>query len=33
MPFATTYMDLEINIQSEVSQIKTNINITYMWCF
>ena len=25
MPFATTWMDLEINILSEVSQRKTNI--------
>ena len=29
MPFAATWMDLEIIILSEVSQTKTNI--TYMW--
>ena len=29
LPFAATWMDLDIIIQSEVSQTKTNI--TYMW--
>ena len=31
MPFAATQMDLEIIILSEISQKKTNANITYMW--
>ena len=32
MPFATTWMDLEIVIQSEVSQKeKDKYNIPYMW--
>ena len=32
MPFAATWMDLEIIILSEVSQTKTNItHIIYMW--
>ena len=29
MPFAATYMDLEIMIPSEVNQRKTNNHITY----
>ena len=32
MPFAATWMDLEIIILNEVNQTKTNImDITYMW--
>ena len=32
MPFAATWMDLEVIILSEVSQIdKDKYNITYMW--
>ena len=33
MPFATTWMDLEIVISSEISQIERQISyvITYMW--
>ena len=33
MPFATTWMDLEIVIPSEISQIERQISydITYMW--
>ena len=31
MPFAATWMDLKIIIRSEVSQTKTNIDITHMW--
>ena len=30
-PFAATRMNLEIIILSEVSQTKTNIDITHMW--
>ena len=31
MPFAATWIDLEIIIQSEVNQSMTNITIIYMW--
>ena len=31
MPFATTWMDLEIIILSEVSQRQISCDITYMW--
>ena len=31
MPFAAKRMDLELIIQSEVSQTKKNKYITYMW--
>ena len=32
MPFAATWMELEIMIQSEVSQGKTNTrHLSYMW--
>ena len=31
MPFAATWMDLEIIILSEVSQRKIPYDITYMW--
>ena len=31
MPFAATWMDLEIIILSEVGQTKTNIMISLMW--
>ena len=31
VPFAATWMDLEIIILSEVSQTKTKLYITYMW--
>ena len=31
MPLAATWMDLEIIILREVSQIKTSYDITYMW--
>ena len=31
MPFAATWMDLEIIIPREVSQKKANVVITYMW--
>ena len=31
MPFAATYMDLEIIILSEVSQRQISYGITYMW--
>ena len=29
MPFAATWMDLQITILSEVSQRKTNVSLTY----
>ena len=31
MPFATTWMQLEITILSEISQKETPYGITYMW--
>ena len=31
MPFAATWMQLEMIILSEVSQTKTSYDITYMW--
>ena len=31
MPFSTTWMDLEIAIQSEVSQTQKLYDITYTW--
>ena len=31
MPLAATWMDLEIIIMSEVSQIQISYDITYMW--
>ena len=31
MPFAATWMDLEMIVLSEVSQKKTNAKITSMW--
>ena len=31
MPLAATWMDLEIIILSEISQIKISDDITYMW--
>ena len=31
MPFAATWMDLEIIILSEVSQRKISYDIAYMW--
>ena len=31
VPFAATWIDLEIIIQSEVNQSMTNITIIYMW--
>ena len=31
MPFAATWMDLEITILSEVSERQTSYDFTYMW--